>query len=248
MNASILIMAIAIASQQPESPTELSFPTAEATYISLREINAGFLEGKTGADNWSGFVPLFSATVREEPNVQREDAWLIESNLVSRFTLYSFACEHDEDMVKADFGSREKCVELMSQFSLVRCDTNVLFSIADWLGSAVPLDTSKETKLAEMEVASKKDSLMVYGGKPAPRYPGSLGNRQHIGAVSRKCVDKFRFRDIYNNRLPGFRAAALKHMHTAVFEGYVDLPEADREMLWKEFCRRSNSSPQARRP
>lgn len=241
MNICLLICAIAVASQSSSSVSKM--PSHAELRSCLRVINEGFLEGERGVDNWRGFVPLFSAVAKEYPNAAKEEIMAIESDLVSRFTLYSFACEHDDDMVKADFSSRAECVELMAEFLLLRSDTNALFRVADWLGSAVPLSTDKCVMAAEMDEAAKKDSLMLFGGRPAPRYPGGAGNALHVGPFSRTCKAKFRFRSIYNTNLEAFRDASAKHMRHAVLDGYPNLDDIDRKRLWLEFCLRAKINP-----
>lgn len=237
MNACLLIFAIAVASQTP--PTESQMLTPEEVHSCLRVINESFLEGERGVDNWRGFVPLFSAMVNQCSSASKTEVMTVESYLVSRFTLYGFACEYDDDMVKADFTSRGKCVELMAGFALLKSDTNALFRVADWLGSAVSLPNDKSAIAAEMNEAARRDSLSLFGGRPAPRYPGGSGNENHLGPFSRKCKAKFRFRSVYNANLRDFLDLSVAHMRHVVLSGYQNLEDEDREKLWLEFCRRA---------
>ena len=215
------------------------FPSGRTTYMTLREVNRGFLAGERGRDNWEGFVPLFDAAVKHQADAPTGVVMSVESEMVSRFAIYSFACEYDDDMAKAAFDGRLKCVELLSQFSLVRSDTNALFKLADWLSGAVPLAVDKNAEFAESSEAFEKDKLMIYGGGDPPRYPGSSGNTSHFGPAMRAHKSKFHFRRTYNERLPKFREAVLCSLRNALMECCKDLSDSGREAVWSELRRRA---------
>ena len=61
------------------------------------------------------------------------------------------------------------------------------------------------------------------------------------------CREKFRFRRLYNDRLPKFRVAALAAMRGAIMKGYENKTEEEREAIWEEFCRRAKATPDERK-
>ena len=235
MNATIFLLATAVMATAGEEQAVDRFPSPDETYVALREINDDFLMSASGRDNWKGFVPLFERVVKYQGAVPKDEMSKTEKEIVARFVLYSFACEHDTDPVKADFSGRLDCVRLLSQFDLVRRDTNTLFRLADWLSDAVPLAVDRASRDHEMEAAFQKDMAMIYGGRTPPRYPGSVGNTKHWGPAVRACDAKFRFRRTYNERLCQFRADAMAYILKSVAP---TLSEAERESVWAEFIKR----------
>ena len=117
-----------------------TFPSSRQIYVALRGIHEDFLRSEPGRDCWSGFVPLLEQIVKHRNKVSAEEAKNAEDELLSRFTLYSFACENDGDAAKADFHGRLECLRLICGFGIVQSETNALFRLADWLGSAAPVD------------------------------------------------------------------------------------------------------------
>ena len=241
MNSIMLILAALSATLPGQDPVRDRFPSDKMVHIALRGINDEFLKAEPGKDCWMGFVPLIGLVEKYRETGSVEDVHKVESEIVSRFTLYSFACEYDKDMVKADFSTRLECIRGISKFELVRSDTNTLFRMADWLSRAVLLDVDDKSFFKEGEEAFRRDMLMVYGGKAPPRYPGSVGNASHYGPAMRECSAKFQFRRLYNTRLPKFREEASVYLRKAVMEGYKDLSSLEREEIWANFCRRAQT-------
>lgn len=242
VNLTMALLSTIMTSADPRIEERNAFPSPETTYVKLREIDRSFLLAERDCDNWAAFVPILSKAVEYQSVASDGMVKSVESVIVSHFTLYSFACEYDEDLVKANFDSRLKCVGLLSQFALVRSDTNTLFKLADWLGGAIPLAADKATEFAEMAEAHRRDKQAVYGGKNPPRYPGDSGNTRRRGPAARRRSEKFCFRRLYNERLPSFRETALEFFRPAVLDGYKELPREDRKMIWTEFCRRAKAT------
>ena len=242
MNVVALMLAASMASSPIQVEECEGFPSERSVHFTLRDIDYGFRRGDSTCDNWAGFVPLLSNVVESQSSALTQEVAKIESKIVTRFAIYSFACEYDHLLVKANFDGRRDSAWLLSQFSLVRSDTNALFKLADWLSGAVPLAADKETRGNELGEAMRIDALMIYGGKRPPIYPGSVGNYSHCGPMWRECRDKFHFRRTYNERLPKFREEALGCFHVAIVNGYADRTEAERETIWDEFCRRAKAS------
>ena len=80
-----------------------------------------------------------------------------------------------------------------------------------------------------------------------PNYPSSVGNITRCGPMWRECREKFRFRRLYNDRLPKFRVAALAAMRGAIMKGYENKTEEERVAIWEEFCRRAKATPDERK-
>ena len=246
MNAIMLALAaVAVAvSDKMDSSSELSLGTN--TYVALREIDDSFLHPESGRDNWSRFVPLLDKVVENQGRVAEKEMRAAEAEIVSRFTLYSFACEYDDDPVKANFDGRLESVRLLCRLSLVRSDTNTLYAVAEWLSGAAPLTADFKSCSNEMAEAFARDRLMIYGGKWPPRYPGSVGNKRHWGPSARACDAKFRFRRLYNERLPKFRVAALTSFRKAVVDGYGGMTDEQCESIWLEVCRKAKATDEER--
>ncbi len=223
------------------------FPSPTTVYVALREINQEFLKGENGNDAWSGFARIAGSAAKYQLRASAETVQSVEQVIVSRFVMYSFACEYDDDPAKADFGSRLEAVQFFADFVAVRSDTNIVFKLSDWLGSATLLAADRDAECAEMAVAYKRDSLMIFGGKLPPRYPGSAGNMSHWGPTARQCREKYRFRRLYNERLPKFRVAALAAMRGAIMKGYENKTSEERVAIWEEFCRRAKATPDERK-
>ena len=246
MNTIILILAAMSAIHPIQEPERDRFLTEKMINTALRGVNEDFLKAEPGKDCWKEFVSLLSLVDKHRETCTGEDLRKVEFEIVSRFTLYSFACEYDKDMVKADFAARLECIRGISKFELVRSDTNALFRIADWLSGAVPLDVGDKIAAKEGEEAFRRDMLMIYGGKTPPRYPGSVGNMNHCGPAMRECREKFLFRRLYNTRLPKFLEEAKVYLRKAVMEGYTALSPSEKDELWAIFCRRAKASGQSR--
>ncbi len=239
MNSTILMLAAMAAMLPSQEQDQDRFPSDKEVHAMLRSINDEFLKAEPGKDCWTGFVPLLDIIEKNRETVSAETVRKVESLIVARFTLYSFACEYDTDVTKADFDVRLECIGLISRFNLVRSDTNTLYRIADWLSGATPLDVNVKSFHEEGETAFRKDMLMIYGGRNPPRYPGSIGNANHYGPAVRECNAKFRFRRLYNKHLPEFKDAALKCLREAVMNGYKELSADDRLDIWENFCNRA---------
>ena len=244
------ILPILIAASISGSPCQTNecetFPSVRTVHFALRDVFYDFIKADPEKDNWAGFVPLLSKVVEFQGSAPTQDVTSVESQIVTRFTLYSFACEYDDLPVKANFDGRVESLRLLSQFSLVQSDANTLFQLADWLAEAVPLDADYKTSGDELAEAFLKDNRMIYGGRQPPLYPGSLGNSRQCGPMWRACREKFRFRRLYNERLPNFRKTALAYMRTAIVNGYSGSTDDERTALWDEFCRRANASADER--
>ncbi len=239
MSATIFLLATVAMATSCEVPTVDKFPSPDETHVALRAINDDFLRSTSGHDNWKGFVPLLERVVKHQGTVPKDEMSRTEKEIVERFVLYAFACEHDTDLAKADFGSRLDSVRLLSQFDLVRTDTNTFFRLADWLSNAIPLVVDQTIRDHEMEVAFQKDITIIYGGKTPPRYPGSVGNTRHWGPSARTCDAKFRFRRTYNERLRQFRVAAMACIRKSMTSAF---PESERESVWAEFLKRAKAN------
>ena len=146
MNVVALMLAASMASSPIQVEKCESFPSERSVHFTLRDIDYGFRRGDSTCDNWADFVPLLSKVVESQSSALTQEVAKIESEIVTRFVIYSFACEYDRLLVKANFDGRTDSVWLLSQFSLVRSDTNTLFKLADWLSGAVPLPADYETR------------------------------------------------------------------------------------------------------
>ena len=174
----------------------------------------------------------------------------VEARIVSWFTLYAFACEYDDDPVKAEFGGRLDCLRRIGEFDLIRQDTNTLFQISDWLAGAVPLAVDDDTRYRELTEAMRKDRIILYGGKNpyerkgGPCFAGTVSKTWawHWEPEFRACKAKFRFRKEYNRRLAEFRKEALGCLHRAIIEGYKDRTDVEHKAIWDEFCRRAKAT------
>ena len=233
--------------------TEMSpdrFPSQSLVNYALVEVHRGFIRPEPGRDNWTLFMPLLDRVEKYRGSVTKEENADAEAKIISRFTLYAFACEYDHDPVKAEFGGRLGCLHRIAKFDLIRSDTNRLFQVSDWLAEAVPLAVDKETQLRELGEASRKDSLILYagrnpfGGKDRIRFAATVSQTYawYWEPEFRACKAKFRFRQKYNRLLPSFRKEALACMHRAIAEGYKDRTEAERKAIWDEFCRRAKAT------
>ena len=224
------------------------FPSQSLVNYALVEVHDGFIHPKPGRDNWTLFLPLLVRVALYRESVTKEEVASVEAKIISRFTLYAFACEYDNDPVKAEFDGRLDCLRWIEKFDLIRFNTNRLFQVSDWLGSAKPLANDKETQYRELTEATRKDRIILYGGrdpyggKDQIRFAGSSGNTWHWEPEFRACKAKFRFRQVYNRRLPEFRKKALGCMYRAIIEGYKDRTDVERKAIWDEFCRRARAT------
>ena len=226
------------------------FPSQSLVNFALREVHDGFIHPKQGRDNWTLFIPLLERVAKYRGSVGKEDVASVEARIVSWFTLYAFACEYDDDPVKAEFGGRLDCLRRIGEFDLIRQDTNTLFQISDWLAGAVPLAVDDDTRYRELTEAMRKDRIILYGGKNpyerkgGPCFAGTVSKTWawHWEPEFRACKAKFRFRQEYNRRLPEFRKEALGCLHRAIIEGYKDRTDVEHKAIWDEFCRRAKAT------
>ena len=242
MNAMMIMLAILGTVPVCETENCEAFPSSRQVYVALRNIHEEFLRSESGHDCWTGFVPLLERIVKYRNGVSAEEARNVEEETLSRFTLYSFACEYDCDAAKADFHGRLECLRLICGFGIVRSETNALFRLADWLGGASPLGVDAETRQRDSAEAMRIDALALFGGKRPPKYPWTSGNTWHLGPAARACDAKYRFRQLYNEQLPRFKKAALACLRDAVMNGYGSLTDDERDALYKEVCVRARVS------
>ena len=141
------------------------FPSQSLVGFALHEVHGGFIHPKPGRDNWTLFIPLLERVAKHGGSVTKAEVASVEARIVSWFTLYAFACEYDDDPVKAEFGGRLDCLRRIGEFDLIRQDTNTLFQISDWLAGAVPLAVNDDTRYRELTEAMRKDRIILYGGK-----------------------------------------------------------------------------------
>ena len=242
----MLVALTMVAASLPEGDGDV-FPTERLARFALRDIDNAFRKADSDKDCWSGFVPLLSRVVKFQHAVPAKEIEAVESLIVSRFSIYAFAGEYDKCIIKANFDGRLECVRLLSELSLVQSDTNSLFKLSEWLSRAVPLAADYEMSGKELAEAMRIDDKMIYGDNLPPSYPSSVGNITRCGPMWRECREKFRFRRLYNDRLPKFRVAALAAMRGAIMKGYENKTEEEREAIWEEFCRRAKATPDERK-
>lgn len=220
---------------------EVTFSQADVA-SRLRKIDDSFLASSGEEDNWLLFVPLLEWVNRQRTpeKARASEQEKIISEIFDRFVLYSFACEHDDQKIKAEFAGRRHCVELIAKIVSERSDKEKLYLLADWLSSANVIVVKKSTVDQELKCAMEKDSLAIYGGKPMPRYPGTVGSRPRVGPAWRAVKARVNFRNYYNGNLVEFRRFAFGVFHNAIFDGFKKLTAKDREEIWNEFCQRAN--------
>lgn len=223
------------------------FPTETIVRSHMNALQRDFRSADSDDDCWMGFLPLLNAVVQHQDEERYDVMAAVERAVLENFTIYVFAGELEYKMAKADFGGRQKCLNIISQFSVVRCDTNALFKVADYLSGAVLLPVDKDVELKEMLNADALDSKLIFGQNTPPRMYGDLTFVSVAGKFGRECREKFRFRRLYNERLPKFRVAALSAMRGAVMNGYKDRTAEERDSIWDEFCRRAKATAEERK-
>ena len=237
------LMAILLAASavvNAETDADEAFPTGPKIYTALWKINDDFLKSAPGHDNWCGFYPLMERVVKFQAAVSNvQEKMRIESEILDRFTLYSFACKYDNDQIKASFDSRIKCLDYIVKFDLILEYTNAVMQIADWLGGAKLVEVTEEEHAQSFYEAWRIDCLAIFGGKRPPRYPGSQRGHHEVPPNVRMSKARTDFRSLYNRRLPDFRAKAEERMRKFVFEEFKAKDEQERNALWAEFCRRA---------
>lgn len=221
---------------------EGAFPTDAMLRSHMNLLQKDFRLANPNEDSWLGFLPLLEVVVRHQGDVEPEVRNRIEHTVIGNFTMFAFAGASEDSMVKADFSGRLSCLELISRFEIVRRDTNALFQVAEHLSGAVGLSCDKDEEVAETLKADALDRQLVFGDKVPPRMYGDLTFVSVVGKHGRECRDKFRFRRVYNERLPGFRTAALRCFYSAIKEGYEGASAEERQAIWDEFCCRAKAS------
>lgn len=216
------------------------FPSRESVHVALRGVNDVFLRSSPGCDNWLEFLKIMKRVVQSQgASTNVHEKLSVETDIVERFTLYSFACEYDSDMIKANFDSRLKCIDLVCRFDLMQIDKKAVMLIADWLAGARKIIVDEETQFQNFQEAWRIDRLAIFGGKKPPRYPSSQRSHRENPPNVRLFGDRQRFQRVYNNRLPEFRSKAESRLRRFVFEEFKAKNKLEREALWAEFCRRA---------
>ncbi len=109
------------------------------------------------------------------------------------------------------------------------------------------IDANVDEEMREILKADALDRKLVFGCNTPPRMYGDLTFVSVIGRFGRECREKFRFRRLYNDRLPKFRVAALAAMRGAIMKGYENKTAEERVAIWDEFCRRAKATPDERK-
>ena len=223
------------------------FPSGNVVRSHMNFLQRDFRSANPEEDCWLGFVPLLDALVRHQDKVGYDLMAATEKTVLENFTKYVFAGESECSAVKADFEGRLKSLRQIARFTLVRCDANALFEIADYLSGAVRLPEDKDAERSETLKADELDRRLVFGDNIPPRLYGDVTFVSVLGRHGRECREKYRFRRLYNERLPAFRAAALAAFRKSVVEGFKDRGAEAREAIWDEFCRRAKATEAEKR-
>jgi hypothetical protein len=212
--------------------------------VKLKEIDDAFLASSPDVDNWMLFVPLLELVDQRRllgDDECDEDKRNL-SKILNRFVLYSFACRYDSLKIKADFSGRKRCVELLATIVAKSSDEENLYLLAQWLSGANIITVKKSEVDQDLKLALKQDSIVIYGGKTQPRYPGSIGAKPRMGPAWRAVKEKLDFRNYYNRKVIEFRQFAFSVFYKAIYSGFEKSEEFNRKQIWEEFCRRAKAT------
>ena len=171
--------------------------------VKFKEIDDAFLASSPDVDNWMLFVPLLELV--DQRRLSGDDECDEDkrnlSKILNRFVLYSFACRYDSLKIKADFSGRKRCVELLATIVAKSSDEENLYLLAQWLSGANIITVKKSEVDQDLKLALKQVSIVIYGGKTQPRYPGSIGAKPRMGPAWRAVKEKLDFRNYYNRKV-----------------------------------------------
>ena len=212
--------------------------------VKLKEIDDAFLASSPDVDNWMLFVPLLELV--DQRRLSGDDECDEDkrnlSKILNRFVLYSFACRYDSLKIKADFSGRKRCVELFATIVAKSSDKENLYLLAQWLSGANIITVKKSEVDQDLKLALKQDSIVIYGGKTQPRYPGSIGAKPRMGPAWRAVKEKLDFRNYYNRKVIEFRQFAFGVFYQAICGGFEKVEDSSREKIWEEFCQKAKAT------
>jgi hypothetical protein len=149
---------------------------------------------------------------------------------------------------KVDFDARSTCLKLISELEVVRSDTNVLYSIARFIGQGVYLSIEKKNDDIRMLQEVRKHLCFqpeqIEAWKTQPDRYGCIHPALIVSGfedLTQSCIDEYTAREKYNRKLEKFRFDALRLYWGIIKNNDMYSIEA-REKIWEEFCQKAKAT------
>ena len=149
---------------------------------------------------------------------------------------------------KVDFDARSTCLKLISELEVVRSDTNVLYSIARFIGQGVYLSIEKKNDDIRMLQEVRKHLCFqpeqIEAWKSQPDRYGCIHPALIVSGfedLTQSCIDEYTAREKYNRKLEIFRINAIR-LYCDIIKNNVIYSREERQKIWEEFCRRAKAT------
>ena len=131
----------------------------------------------------------------------------------------------------------------LTRYKLFHADTNTLMYVADCVSNAIPVDTSREEAIIQArmrgEYMPEIGSTNALTGQLASHDFNTYTNRVRLYF---DWCDVLSAKLGFNQNLRRFRQEAFNCFCSLILRDLVEYPEAVRQDVWEEFCRRAGAS------
>lgn len=242
--AGLMIMMITWSSFA-EGKMKYRLPSAEEQRLMREEVYFP----KAKVDTSSRLLEEFKILI-DEQRTSIADVNARQKGLVVAFLDNTFAELPISKMThKVDFDSRLAGLKLISELKIVKSDTNILYSIAGFIGRGVLLSTkNKDEDLKKIQEVRKHlcfQPEQIEAWETQPKRYGCIHGALNVSGFEeliQACWNEYRAREEYNKKLRKFRLSTLTLFRKFLFDGRVSFGEDEREKIWEEFCRRAKAS------
>ena len=166
--------------------------------------------------------------------------WHVVSNMFSE--CYPVAAVTNSNQVNYQ-GLETVIRNHLTKYKLFHADANTLMYVADCISNAIPVDASREESVVQARIRGEYmpeiGSTNALTGQPAPHDFNTYTNRVRLYIDWRSA---FSAKSGFNQNLKRFRQKAFNCFCTLILRELVEYPEAVRQDLWDEFCRRAGAS------
>lgn len=242
---SIVILLLSIISCEMLAKEKIKFrlPSDEEQRLMREEVY--FPQAK--ADTTLGLIKEVESLLDVKRNGVVANIEAKQRDIIDRFLDNTYAELPASKMKhRVDFDSRREGLKLISEFDVVRSDTNCLYSIAGFIGKGVVLSTAKRIedlrKIQEVRkhLCFQPEQLDAWESQ-LERYGCIRGalNVSYFDELIHACQNEYKARDNYNKRIVKFRQDVIALFYDMI-KTNGSYPKMDSETVWNEFCQRAN--------
>lgn len=216
----------------------ITFSCSATNHVSILEVDSELVRLRGTCGLWREFLPMVDRVGSADKVLSDQDAYELQiytlTNILTRMRATTNDCVYDGFY---DFGGASMCFERIKNWTAFRNSTNMLMTVAEYLGDLEVLPwefgcTSNELNKAIVHTTSWCSIAGTMRIEPSENF--------------KMLCKKVRFRRLYNTEMLKFRKRALRYFYEAVKYCYEAESQNDRELIWNQFLDRANASEEER--